>query len=726
MRRFLVATAIVGAVGIPAQAQTGALELVTQDRILRADGRSQTVIRATVRDNRGAYVADGTRVIFTLAGTGRLDTFAALTRGGVATATLTSPNQPGSATVTANLENPGQVPPARITISYATEADLAEASGNWLRATATDYLGYSVGISGNTEPIIQAEGRKGGAVVEFRGLRVRADRLQLQLSPLGLAGIVVRASGSVTVERGTQKRTYDRLVLPLSSGAAGFGERVIGYRADPIALDPTTLAETPIAPDKRPPSTEWNFLEVNRVVRERVEVPLRDETGAPLVDETTGKPLTQVLELDREVIPPKLTVTAQSLALEPDNQVQFKRATIYLEGQKAFSLPYHVMGAGQQGIFRQQVLGLGPAGVVLDFPVYYDVRPTGVGTMHVRRGAQFGSSIYSVRPGWTLDLEQAYTGGRGMDGAFQLLGVSRPDFGMRLSHRQRIDDRTAASLYVDYPSRRALYGNLNLSRAFKDFLVTSLLTGSRGPTVRDNQTGRNSRTSDVFGQINAETRPRQVPGVKSLQYTFSAATTQQSYFGDSAVSLGTLRTQNVGMRLIGAPVPIAHDMTFTQSASLGQTWIRGGTSARQGIAALATSTLRRTVRGAGNRELGAVGLSYDLTQQPQVGQAGTFASINGHHRLGLFTDLWNEQRWNLGLIASQGLDTPQRSIDANIGVRISGPWRLGTRFSASRISGFRFQEVEYSVIRELGGREVALFYSTVARRVQLNISGVGF
>ena len=80
-----------------------AVDLKPEKPVIRADGRSTSVIAARVFDDRGAPVADGTRVQFSTT-LGRLDTQVAETRGGFARVTLTAADQPGTATITANLE----------------------------------------------------------------------------------------------------------------------------------------------------------------------------------------------------------------------------------------------------------------------------------------------------------------------------------------------------------------------------------------------------------------------------------------------------------------------------------------------------------------------------------------------------------------------------------------------------------------------------------------------
>ncbi len=73
-----------------------------------ADGSSQTIITATIKDANDNNVADGTTVTFTVTAgdidsvtAGTQSTFTATTTNGVATATLTSPTNVGSTTITA-------------------------------------------------------------------------------------------------------------------------------------------------------------------------------------------------------------------------------------------------------------------------------------------------------------------------------------------------------------------------------------------------------------------------------------------------------------------------------------------------------------------------------------------------------------------------------------------------------------------------------------------------
>ena len=84
---LLCLTALLGAA--PAARATGSLALAAAPDVIYADGKSSTVVTATVRDSGGSLVPDGTSVRFTT-NLGRLTPDTATTASGVARVSLTS------------------------------------------------------------------------------------------------------------------------------------------------------------------------------------------------------------------------------------------------------------------------------------------------------------------------------------------------------------------------------------------------------------------------------------------------------------------------------------------------------------------------------------------------------------------------------------------------------------------------------------------------------------
>ncbi len=416
-----------------------------------------------------------------------------------------------------------------------------------------------------------------------------------------------------------------------------------------------------------------------------------------------------------------VTIVAKSISMEPNGRIQFRRATFYLDGKKTLSLPFHVMQPGQDTLFSEQIVGVGSNGPTFDLPFYYDVRPSAIGTFHVRRGSRVGGNAYSVRPGWSLDLDQQYNGANGVNGAVQVTGVSRQDWGARLSHSQRLGTGTQANFFVDFPNHQDLFGTSQISRAFSGFTVNAVASGSVAKGSFDPLSGlRYGSGSDLRTQVYAETNPRAAGLSGQLKYTLSAGTARQTYYGNNALAKGAILTNNAGLRLFTSPLALMSHTTLNSSLSLGQSWIGGRDASRigrSGASILGSLSLRRSLS-----PTQSIGFSYDYTQTPLFSQS----IAPGHHRVGLTGSLNRGEKWDLTFTAAQTLDRPQTILFSNLNFGITGPWRGGVSLQSSKFSGYQYKEIQYALIRRIAGRDFAVYYSTTSRRFQLDLSGARF
>lgn len=662
-----------------------AVELQPEKTVIRADGRSTSVITARVFDDRGAPVADGTRVQFSTT-LGRLDSLVAETRGGIARVTLIAADQPGTATITANLEVGGAVP-ARSQVSFSNDVVRTELVNPWLRFTGSAYVSLAM-LDGQSR-VFDVLGKNHDARASYGDVTITADHLQYKL---GMTR--VWAEGNVVLEIGKQRRRYHRLTFDLIQ-QTGTAESITGRFT--LARG---LLETPIAPEETP---AWQFV---------------DLANAPMV------------------------ISAQAIGINNEGMVQFRRATFYLDGQKAYSTPYHIMTLRQQSLYREQLIGVGPTGMWLNLPYYYSVQPSGVGTLFLRRGAPFGSSVYSQRQGWNLDLEQTYNSRGAMEGQVQILNVASQQRGMRLQHNQKFDTKTDASLFMDLTGNQDIFSSSQIGHSFSAFRVNASLALNRYRAITDSVSGQSIPASgDLRLQTIAESYPRLLRPKMGVRYALTAANTNQQFFGGTGVR-PKIQTQNLGTRLFADPLKLNPTTTLTQSAVLGYTWVKApaGTSGigQSGVSVQTTTALSRPVTWK-TQSLGSFQLSYDYFQTPplfiatQTGTSGSGTTgpgtvttpRQGRQRLNATTFL-NQDRWSFSLTGSRGLDTFQSTLFTEARTQLQGPWYGRVRWSDTRFPGAGFADLEYALIRMVNNREIAVYYSTVARRFQLDLTGLSF
>ena len=98
----------------------------------------------------------------------------------------------------------------------------------------------------------------------------------------------------------------------------------------------------------------------------------------------------------------------------------------------------------------------------------------------------------------------------------------------------------------------------------------------------------------------------------------------------------------------------------------------------------------------------------------------------GRQRLGLSTYLASDERWSLSFNGSRGIDTIQSTIYTEGRFSIGGPWFGRVRLTETQSAGYGYRDWEYSVIRTVNNREIALYYSTIAGRFQIDLTGLSF
>ena len=366
---------------------SGSVALAAAPDVIYADGKSATLLTATVRDSGGHLAPDGTSVRFTTT-LGTLTPDTATTTSGVARVSLTSASQAGTASVTA--------------VAFAARADssssgagsveftedresLFDKDARWIRVDCPQYLIYSADTK-----MVEAQGKRGSAHLSYKALDVTADSLQVDLQTQTL--VAHRA----TVQRGRHvlrvaELRYDLVTgsgsaILSADGAQGTADVLVtGFGLD-TSPQPAQIGDTPLE------YNPYRFADLS----------------------------------DSHVV-----VAARAITAAPGDQIQFRRATIYSDGKKLLSVPYHVMPMSTDQLFGQQVLGFGSQGLFVNLPYYYNVTPHSKGTLYLRnsavngvnlsntidvRGRRFSATRAHSTPGWLWIWSSLTTWGRGGSG----------------------------------------------------------------------------------------------------------------------------------------------------------------------------------------------------------------------------------------------------------------------------------------------------------------------
>ena len=80
----------------------------------------------------------------------------------------------------------------------------------------------------------------------------------------------------------------------------------------------------------------------------------------------------------------------------------------------------------------------------------------------------------------------------------------------------------------------------------------------------------------------------------------------------------------------------------------------------------------------------------------------------------------------MSLTGSRALDASQYNVISRLQFRIAGPWNGQINSSVTHIGQFGYPENEFGISRKIAGRDVGVYYSTLARKFQVSLSSLSF
>jgi len=657
--RHLVLPLALTGVTVGAHAQRSVLDLTADRTVARADGRSNVVLSARVFVG-GQPASDGTIVRFATNG-GRFDQDEVTTRGGIARVSLIAPNTVGQVKVTASVIGGSNAVPASVTVDFVDDATFKlQVTSTWLTVRSDDVLVYAVNAGASGRRLLGAFSENGMAMASNGAITVRATSLQVDV----VSGIVVATGGvrvttrdvDTTVRRLTWNPIRRQLLAELDTGAI-------------VTLDPISLLAKP--------SNQSISSETFKIV-----------------DQSTA----DVSVVSSEV----------SLELGGDYNLLFKHARLLIDGQTLAVLPLHRMTVYQRTLFRDQLLGFASTGLTVDVPYTYQATRSGTGVVHLRRGAQFGSSAVARRTGWGIDIEQQYRSRLG-SGTFQVLNAQDGRRGSRLQHASRFGSKADASLFVDVPNGKDIYGSLQAGYQLPFARVGMFQTASR--FVGSSNVQIDQGFTDYRQQLSIESNPFQL-GLPGWRATLSAVNTTQRTVASAATTKSM--ADSYGTRLIRSPQKVTSRWLYSQVVSLNYVDVVGLDGG--GLAVQNSSTFRTALTPSSNFQW-----TYDYLQQPQL---VTLTSVTTpKHRLSFAYDWSAPNGGSVFVNSTQGLDVNQSSTSASVSMPLRKDWELRVNRIDSQLGITRFRDTEFGVVKLVDGRAIGAYYSTTAKQLQIDFTG---
>jgi hypothetical protein len=653
----------------PASAAISTIRLTSNPASIYADGRSICSISAEVRDESGDTLSDGSEVRFTTS-LGIIDS-SATTIGGVARVMLRSGIQPGRAMVSAVLAQGQAV--SQLQVEFLAPGTKMETDA-YVTISSDRYLAYAA-----DSKIIDASG---GSTVEHRGLKVRAESIQMDVGRNVLRARGKTGSDPIQISRG--------------------GKSV---RASLLSYDMNTLQGMMV--------TEGEDGKLANLLFNGVDM----STSAP------PDQINQSAFEFQDLSATEVLVKAKSILIRPKHDLQFKKAELYMEGDKAFRLPLYLIpmaAAGPAAGF--QYFGVTSSGFKVDIPLYYSLTPSGTGAVRVRN-QQGGWSSNSSLPTWGLDVEQTYATGKA-EGKFTVGQATRRDWGLNWSHMQELGTGSTLTSYFDFPAHRDIFGLVNYNRAF-DACSLGLRVQGGSNRATDTRTNVTTANQSLSSNIYLQTNPRKYGSLLNYSFLF-----QTSFANRVTTTSGTKNTVGSGMnsgiqlQMRGMPVSFGKKAHLNTSLSVGRDW---GAN-RSGMSVLGNAMFATTLG-----QSSSLGLGYAYTLSP------AFTTLYGHHSLSFNYGLFGG-KWAVSLVGIHTLDQPITSAYCDLAYQLSPAWKLNVRGNyqmfpkwiaddkgdQQRSGTIDSGDMEFGVGHMIGSQEVDVIYSRSLHRFRIEMGALGF
>ncbi len=399
----------------------------------------------------------------------------------------------------------------------------------------------------------------------------------------------------------------------------------------------------------------------------------------------------------------KLIIVARSITYFPGDKLQFRRPRFFQDQQQILALPYYELGLNSQELFSDQFISLGTSGFGLELPFYYNLSPHSTGIVYLRHQEPLGRGYYATDPGWSIDMLQSYSsqGDRRYEGSFGFTGLTRGDWGFRWTHNQEFNSATQGTFDLEFPNHDSIFGAANFSQQNRLLRWGGDVSAGQGFTSLVNSSTR----SDVY----VESQPH--PLTRGLFYTLGSTVTSSQASGSNLAVNET--TEALTMRAYTRPRALDRRTSLTTSFTVGQLWTSDNGSGPLG---LATLSLDHTIPHGG-----AMNLTYDLISQPRTIDTG-----DGHHRISLTYTLAGNKHLQMSLLGITYLDANDTTFLVDAAYRIDSRWRLITSITLQSFEGASYRDLEFTLGRRIGARELQLTYSTFFHRFSMDFTATRF
>jgi len=332
-------------------------------------------------------------------------------------------------------------------------------------------------------------------------------------------------------------------------------------------------------------------------------------------------------------------------------------------------------------------------GLALDFPFFYRVTQRATGAVKVQHGARAGT--VTTRDGWSLALEVEYRLAGGGEGTLEIGGLPRSDWGITWSDGRPFAGTGYASTNISSPDHRSLYADSNLY-AYRDGGRWGLRGYFDGPDGYSHSYG-------LVGDWLSDSRPI---GNHHPSYRYGLSLGGKQYANETspvAVAEGYLEL-DLGTRTLGRRSRLSPSFTNLYSCD---------------TSGYALNSLRSDWR-----------LDHDVNPSLQLGldygiewRSGDYAEDSLVQTVDFDARAHHGAKWTSSLYATFDLTRDHTYAYATINYNLNAKWRCGLQGTYYDLDTSQYRDLELSLGRVIGDREIALAYSTDTGRVWVSLAG---
>jgi hypothetical protein len=388
-------------------------------------------------------------------------------------------------------------------------------------------------------------------------------------------------------------------------------------------------------------------------------------------------------------------LVARTINFFPHEKIVLRNASLYVQTQKVFAFPpYWIIGMpGYSGASNTQSLGMtSSGGLAVDFPFFYRVTDKATGAIRIQHGTRSG--FVASRQGWSFAVCEEYRSGNGVEGTVEFSGLPRDDWGFEWRDARPVLGDGFGYFNLALPDHQSIFADFNAydympggrinARAYYDAPVDGFSDyGLVGDYLRD---------------------PRYFSQHGTYRLGLSAGVRQ--YAGESSpVFVNELYSEvDLGRR------PFSKRTTFAPVLTNVFSWDTSGFAENAARADLElTHNFSPSFR---------LGLDYNAEwRQGNVGRNGLAQVV------GLDLHAHHGSKWTSYLSTNYNITQDSLYGYLTFNYALSDKWRTGLTATYLQYGDTAWDDIELSIGRNIGDRQVNLLYSTATGRFAVSLGG---